>query len=40
MKKSKLNLIPVLTANKAFILGYSSDANNVYEMPDNNNNNL
>lgn len=30
-EKSELNLIPVLTANKAFILGYSSDANNVYE---------
>ncbi len=30
-EKSELNLTPVLTANKAFILGYSSDANNVYE---------
>lgn len=30
-EKSELNLTPVLTANKAFILGYSSEANNVYE---------
>lgn len=30
-KKSELNLIPVLTANKAFILGYSSEANNIHE---------
>lgn len=30
-EKSELNLIPVLTANKAFILGYSSEANNIHE---------
>lgn len=30
-ERSELNLTPVLTANKAFILGYSSEANNLYE---------
>ncbi len=30
-ERSELNLTPVLTANKAFILGYSSEANNIYE---------